>query len=301
MDCAGNEFIGNGFPFGVTLKAGANDIVFNEVLFDPLPWEHEYIEIYNRSEKIIDAGSLIMVSVNIESADTGKIFFASDKPRCIMPGDYYAVTKDRESVAYRYYSGDPAHIFGLSSLPSLPDDEGVLILYYRDLEKVDCLHYSEDQHFDLLSNTAGISLERIDPDRKSADITNWHSATGLSGWGTPGAKNSVLIEDENNPGGVVLSSKKITPDNDGFEDILTIDLMFESADRVVTIFIFNDNGFRVRKLAESITSGEREKVSWDGTDDYGTIVAEGIYIVFIRSVGKNGNIDVWKKVCAVIR
>ena len=301
IDCAGNKLKCSGFPFGVALKANANDIVFNEVLFDPLPWEHEYIEIFNRSEKIIDAGSLIMVSVNSEPADTGRIIFTSDEPRCIMPGDYYAVTKDCESVVYRYYSGDPEHIFGLSSLPSLPDDEGILILYYRDLEQIDRLHYSEDQHFDLLSYTAGISLERIDPDKKSGDISNWHSATGLSGWGTPGAKNSVFIEDENNPMDVVLSSKKITPDNDGFEDILTIDIVFESSDRVVTILIFNDHGFRVRNLAENITSGEKEKVLWDGTDDNGTTVIEGIYIIYIRSVGKNGDIDVWKKVCAVIR
>ncbi len=80
------------------------------------------------------------------------------------------------------------------SLPSMPDDKGHLILYNRELDQIDELVYSEEMHFSLLSTYEGVALEKINPAGKSEEKANWHSASESSGWGTPGAPNSIFDE-----------------------------------------------------------------------------------------------------------
>ena len=63
-------------------------------------------------------------------------------------------------------------------------------------------------------------LRKHDPWNKSNEVSNWHSASESSGWGTPGAPNSVFVEMPVTSDKVVFSSSRITPDNDGYEDIL---------------------------------------------------------------------------------
>ena len=111
----------------------------------------------------------------------------------------------------------------ISSLPSMPDDKGHLILYSRELVKIDEVSYSEKMQSSLLSGYEGVALEKINPDNKSEETKNWHSASESSGWGTPGAPNSVCSEMPVTSDMVNLSSSRITPDDDGFEDMLVID------------------------------------------------------------------------------
>ena len=76
----------------------------------------------------------------------------------------------------------------------MTDDKGHLILYNRELDKIDEVSYNEKMHFSLLSGYEGVALEKTGPWNTSNEASNWHSATESSGWGTPGAPNSVFIE-----------------------------------------------------------------------------------------------------------
>ncbi len=72
--------------------------------FQTLPREPDYIEFYNSSGKVVDASSLILVSVNDETADTSSACSIAVVPRSVLPGYCYAITTDRKSVIERYYS-----------------------------------------------------------------------------------------------------------------------------------------------------------------------------------------------------
>jgi flagellar hook assembly protein FlgD len=130
---------------------------------------------------------------------------------------------------------------------------------------------------------------------------NWHSASESSGWATPGAANSVFVEAPVSDDKVVFSSTKITPDNDGNDDILLIQFNLTGNGNVVSVSIFDETGSYIKKVAANLFTGHEASIIWDGTADDGSIVNNGIYIVFITLFDDTGKTERWTKVCTVIR
>ena len=300
-DFAGNRIQISEFSFGIPESAEKGDILFNELLFNPFPAEPDYIELYNCSERIIDASELLLVSVNDELNDTSSITFVLREKRCILPGNYIAVTTDREALLNRFFSSDHDKIFEIANLPSMPDDEGHLILFGRQLDKIDEVFYDEDMHYSLLGGFEGISLEKIRINGKSYDKSQWHSASEMSGWGTPGAPNSVLSYQPGNDDMAHLSSARITPDNDGYEDFLVIDLKLKGIGNVVSVTVFDETGSFVKTVADNLLAGSEASIVWNGTADDEKLVSTGIYIILISVFDDAGKVLNWKKVCTVIR
>jgi hypothetical protein len=300
-DFAGNRIQKRDFSFGIPEQVFPGDILFNELLFNPFPGEPDYIELFNNSEKIIDASRLQLVSVNDASGDTSEITHVSVVKRCIMPHSYYAITTDPEIISQRYFSANKEYLFKTGNLPSMPDDKGHVVLYNRELDKIDEVFYNEKMHFSLLSNFEGVALEKTLPQNKSGESAYWHSATESSGWGTPGAPNSVLTDTLPASDKVALSSTKITPDNDGNEDFLNIRMNLNGSGNVVSIIVFDEVGNYVRKIATNLYTGAEASFIWDGTTDDGSYVRTGIYIILITLYNDAGKTERWKKVCTVIR
>jgi hypothetical protein len=301
FDFAGNRMQKCDFSFGLSEPAEPGDILFNEVLFNPLPGDPDYLELFNCSGKVIDASRLQLISMNDASGDKSEAIPVSVEYRCILPGEYYAITTDTKKISERYFSTKPDHLFETESLPSMPDDKGHLILYNRELDRIDELVYNDDMHYSLLSTHEGVALEKNDPRSESEVAANWHSATESSGWGTPGASNSVFAEMPSTSDKVVLSSSKITPDSDGNEDFLTIRMNLKGNGNVVSVMVFDAAGNYVRKIAANLYTGSEVSVIWDGTADDGSLVNTGIYILLINLYNDTGKTERWKKVCTVIR
>jgi hypothetical protein len=300
-DFAGNVMQKGSFAFGLPESPVSGDILFNELLFNPFPGDPDFIELFNCSRKVIDASRLQLVSVDDGIGDTSHIARASNERRCIMPGSYYAITTDRGKISDRYFSTDPEYLFETGSLPSMADDEGHMILYNRELDRIDEVFYNEEMHFSLLSGFEGVALEKTAPRNKSLEKTNWHSASESSGWGTPGAPNSVFVELPPAYDKVIFSSSKITPDNDGYEDFLTIRFNLTGNGNVVSVTVYDETGNHIKKLAANLFAGTDAFVIWDGTADDGSPVNTGIYIVFITLFDDTGKTGRWKRVCTVIR
>jgi hypothetical protein len=218
-----------------------------------------------------------------------------------MPGEYFALTNARESIIQRYFSADQDRLFEVSSLPSMPDDKGHLILYNRELEKIDEVSYDDDMQFSLLSSAEGVALEKLNPVLESNVKANWKSASETSGWGTPGAPNSIYTEIPAAKDEVVFSSTKISPDNDGNEDFLTINLNLQGTGNVVTATVFDEAGNFVKKVASNLFVGASSTLTWDGTGADGSLIDTGIFIILITSYNDSGNTGKWKRVCTVIR
>ena len=300
-DFAGNRPSQSKYSFGLAEPAGQGDIRFNELLFNPYPGDPDYIEFCNVSDKVIDISRLELVSVSDASGDTSQIYIASDDQRCFLPGAFYVLTTDPEKVAERYFSACQENIFEVSSMPSMPDDKGHLILFSRELEKIDEVVYDDDMQSSLLSDNTGVALEKLNPDLSSQARANWHSATGASGWGTPGAPNSVVIENQDPVQEVILSSSRISPDDDGVEDLLMITFNLKGSGNIVSVRIFDEAGSYVRTVTANMPVGQGNTLIWDGKADDGSMVGTGIYIIFIESYSENGSTGRWKKVCTVLR
>ena len=300
-DLAGNRMSRDEFKFGLAERARAGDVLFNELLFNPLPGDPDFIEFFNCSEKIVNTCDLFLVSVRDETGDTSSVIPVTAVNHCLLPRYNIVITCSKDILEERFSSSVPENILEVSSLPSMSDGEGHLILFNRSLEKIDEVVYDEEMHFPLLSGYDGISLEKVRPCAASNEKSQWHSASESSGWGTPGAPNSVAAEDPGESEPVIFSSTFITPDNDGNEDLLVIDMNTGDIGSVVSVTVFDEAGRFVRKLADNLLAGPGASVIWDGTGPDGRLLDTGIYIFLITSFNETGKTGRWKKVCTVIR
>lgn len=300
-DFAGNKMKKSEFRFGMTEPVRGGDILFNELLFNSFPEEPDFIELYNCSERIINLSDLMLVSVNDELHDTSSVVRVSIENRCLIPCNYNVITTNKKLILDRFYLSVPDNIFEVPSLPSMPDDKGHLILYDHHLNKVDEVFYDEKLHYSLLNGYEGISLEKIMINSISTDKTQWYSASESAGWGTPGAANSVLIGHKESGDKIILSSTKITPDNDGFEDFLVIDFKLADLGNVISIDVFDETGRFVKRLTDNLLAGPEASIVWNGTASDEKLVDTGIYILLITVFNDSGKVEKWKKVCTVIR
>jgi len=302
VDHAGNMATNYEFTFGLPFPAERNDLIFNELLFNPFIDEPDFLEFYNLSEHPLDLSRLKLASIDTDKGDTSTVVNLYPSQMCLMPGSYIVVTTDPTTLVNRYPESDPERIFKVPSLPSMPDKEGHLLLLTDHLEFIDEAIYTDKMHFSLLAETEGISLEKIRPELPSNESSSWHSAAESVGFGTPGRTNSVYNEGiQGQEETIKLSSTRITPDNDGYEDILELSFSLPTIGNVVSVSIYSETGKLVHKLANNMTMENGAVLFWDGTVSNGRLATSGIYIIHIEILSGNGRREDIKKVCTIIR
>jgi len=294
-DFAGNSPCVTELKTGLPSDPSAGEILFNEILFDPATGCQDYIELYNNSDMVFDLSQLFLANGSSTPA-----IVVSSIPRQLLPRDYVALTTDRESVAANYRCAGMHSLFEISDLPSMPDDEGSLVLYDKGLNIIDRFDYNSSMHLLFLSGKEGVALEKVAPDLPSGIAGNWHSASEDCGWGTPGTENSNLLSAADEGSGMTLSSSRVSPDCDGFEDVVSVDVFPGGNENVVTVTVFSDRGYIVRRLAERFAAGEGTRFVWDGTSDDGARLPAGLYLIIAESFNTDGESRRWKKVCALV-
>jgi hypothetical protein len=300
-DCKNNAIgSANKAKIGLPVDAAANEIVINEILFDPKSGSSDYVELYNRSNKIFDLNKIYVANRNSSGAISSTRLISS-VPYYIFPGDYVIVTEDAATLALDYMVQNPDAVFVLSSLPSYPDDEGNVIVLNFQGAVVDEVKYKDDWHFALLNNDEGVSLERIDPDAESQKADNWHSAASTSGYGTPTYKNSQFKLVQSISAAIEVTPKVFSPDNDGRDDIATIQYKTTEPGYIANITIYDANGRPVRNLVKNSLLGLQGYWTWDGLDDKRLKVPVGTYILFTELFNLNGKKEVFWNVVVLAR
>lgn len=299
-DCSGNARSSQEIKLGLPQDAVALDVVVNEILFNPGPDAYDYVEFYNRSNKIIDASKLYVGNRN--SAGTiSSLKKLSEQPFYIFPDSYVVITENLSSLQKNYLVKNTDAVLEVSSLASFPDDKGTVVLANFQGEVVDELSYSDDWHFDLIANAEGVSLERIDPDKPTQNEDNWHSAASTAGYGTPTYKNSQYKQTNNISETVEITPKVFSPDNDGIDDIATIQYQITETGYVANISIFDVNGRLVRHLVKNATLGLKGSWNWDGLDEKGQKLLIGNYIIYTELFNLKGKKKQFKNVVVLAR
>ncbi len=300
-DCKNNS-IGskNKTRIGLPVDAAASEMVINEILFNPKSGSSDFVEFYNRSNKIFDANKFYIANRNSSGAISSPKLL-SPTPYYFFPGDYIVVTEDAITLSMDFLVQNPNAVFIVSSMPSFPDDEGDVILLNFQGAVVDEVKYKDDWQFALLNNQEGVSLERIDPDGPSQEEGNWHSAASTAGFGTPTYKNSQykLIESINAT--IEVTPKVFSPDNDGRDDIATIQYKTTEPGYLANITIYDANGRPVRNLVKNGTLGLQGYWTWDGLNDKQSKLPVGTYIVFTEMFNLSGKKEIFKNVIVVAR
>lgn len=303
QDCSGNVVAStDSVRIGLPEKPAPQDIVVNEILFNPPTGGVRYVEFYNRSQKIFSGEDLFMA--NFVESDVIKIGVR----RLFLPGAYVVFSTDPDDIIQRYARIFPERIVPFD-LPSLADDQGNISIYWSkngETVMLDSFDYDEKYHNALYNDSQrdGVALERIDPDGPTNSAANWTSAassvTGAPG--TPTLPNSQRRSSAAGSSALIdLPVGRLSPDGDNREDFLEIRYQVAAPGYAAAIRIFDSEGLPVRQLVRQELVGTEGFLRWDGEMDDGTPARPGIYILSAELFAPGGKVERVKKAFALVR
>ena len=290
-DCAGNLINTNiTRQFAVPESIDQGDIVINEILSDPKDGGTDYVELVNRSAKVLDLGELYLSNQDTLSGELEGLTSIAPNRYLFFPGTYVLLSENSEAVKNDYYSVNYDVFLEMDDFPSFNNESGVVVLSkFNDPQFIDRVIYDTDMHFELLNSTDGVSLERINFDRPSTDRSNWNSAASDRGFGTPGYQNSQftpLLQQQE--GALEVTPEVFSPDNDGFDDVVTAYYSFETPGFTGSVSVFDQKGRLVKTLIKSALFGKDGMISWDGITDENTKASVGMYILYLEAFNTAG-------------
>jgi hypothetical protein len=289
-DCIGNTATTTK-TIALPEQATAGDLVINEILYDPRESGADFVEVYNNSDKIISLKNWTFANFSNDTVAAHELITSDEL--LLFPGEYAAFTEDKNNILVEYPLGNSNRIFEISDLPSYNNGEGTVYLISNTNEMIDQFSYNDNMHFALLNSVDGISLERLDFNRPSDDVTNWHSAAESVNFASPGYQNSQYIPVENT-GSVSIDPNVFSPDNDGYQDVINISYEFTEPGNVANIFIFDASGRIVRKLIQNELLGASGVISWDGINERREKAGVGAYICYFEIFNANGDVQKYK-------
>ncbi len=287
-DLAGNPLSNPTRMTGITESIEPNDLVINEVMFNNPDSSEEYLEFYNRSDKLLDVSGLIFTTRKTDGTlNTGN----SLPPQTTMlPGSYLAVTSDAERVRKYHACPDGSNIL-TTGWSTLNNESATVVLTNSGKDTVyDELTYNVKWHHSLVKDPKGVALERINPDLPTQHQESWHSAASEVNYGTPGYKNSQYRELDTNvkmDKFVWIEPESFSPDNDGVNDVCFIRYKTDANGYVANVIILNAIGIKIVQLASNILLSTEGFLTWDGHTDAGKNANVGIYVLYFEMFNPN--------------
>jgi hypothetical protein len=297
--CNSNKLDSLEIRTGLAKSPEAGDLVINEILFDPPTGGADFIELHNPSTALINVRELMIGSRNATS-NIGAAFAASEKDHHLFPGDFLVLSEDTGFVKRQWPKSSKQKMIAVKSLPSFPDDKGNCLVMNKQGKVIDELNYTDDMHYPLLTNKAGVSLERVDPRSSSSATGNWHSASSDVNHATPGWANSQFRKlDSTDNSNIRLFPSLISPDNDGQDDLLNIQYQFNETGTLLSAYVFNQTGQLLSTIIDNRLCGISGSLSWNGFDAKNNRLPEGVYVVLIETFNLNGKTQRLKKAIGV--
>ncbi len=300
-DCAGNSITAkNTTRVGLSEIADSLNIIINEILFNPKSNGTDYVEIYNRSNKIIDLKQTYIANRNTTGV-VSTIKPLSAENYLFFPQDFMVITEDATIIKRDFITKNMDAFVTVASMPSFNDDKGDVIILNAQGNIIDELQYDEKWHFKLIDSREGVALERIDYNAPTQQPDNWHSAATSAGYGTPTYKNSQYKINDGVQGAIKITPEIVSPDNDGIDDFATIDYSFPSPGYVANIIIFDAAGRVVRNLQRNALCGSKGNFRWDGLGEKNQKLPVGIYIIYTEIFNLEGKKKQFKNTIVLAR
>lgn len=271
--------------FALADSASPTDIIINELLFDPITGGSDFVELHNRSEKILDLGGMSLANFDDDTISNAVLV---TQHILLYPGAFIVLTPDSTSQLNQFASAVPGRFLQME-LPALDNDSSTVYLIGPNNRQLDKVSYTEDWHLSLVDNTENKSLERIDPAGPSDNASNWHTAAESVGFATPGGTNSQFVSGEI-AGDFGTMQALFSPDNDGFEDVLQLYYRMAQPGMIATLGIYDDEGRLVRQLMANELLGAEGHFTWDGTSDEQQKCTVGIYIAVLEAFSSDGKL-----------
>ena len=282
-DLAGNSLFDT-IQIIVPDTAQYEEILINEILFDPFAGGSDYVEIINNSNSSFDIFKYYIADYDNGISNLKQI----NQHFIINPNELILFTEDSISTINDYPSNNSSRFIQMD-LPSFPNDSATVFLLNTDSIILDQFSYSDDLHFELINDPEGVSLERVLLNSINPNIA-WHSAAENVGWGTPGNSNSQYYLSEQSDVNFYAENEVFSPDNDGFEDIAIFSYKLDQIGMVGNAFVYDNRGRLIKSILTNELLNTEGKFTWDGINQYGQKAAIGIYLIYFECFSVNGEV-----------
>ncbi|ADQ80235.1 hypothetical protein Palpr_2099 [Paludibacter propionicigenes WB4] len=284
-DLAGNALMETTRSIGIVEQKAVGDLILNEVMFENPLNSLEYVELYNKSDKLLDISNLVVTTRKTD----GTLNTGSKVPlkTWLLPHAYLALCANADSVKNYHHCPAEANILTVTgNWSSLNNESSTLVLASAAKDTIyDELNYNVKWHNAFVKHPKGVALERINPSLPTQSAASWHSAASEVNYGTPGYQNSQYRDisvSEVDPKIFRTDPEAFSPDNDGVNDVCFIRYKTDTTGYVANVLILNQVGMKVYQLASSILLSSEGFLTWDGRTDKGKIANSGIYVLYVE-------------------
>ncbi len=300
-DCSGNEIGENEITFALPIQADEGEVLLSEILFNPRTNGVDFIELYNNSENFISLKNWKLARITNEML--GQHVIISEDELVLPPNDFLVLTENPEILFSNYPKGIFSKFLEVTPFPVYSNTSGNVVVLNSLEEIVEQFLYDESDHYSLLEDVDGVSLERISYNESANNSDNWRSSSSTEGFATPGYANSQSVTNRNNLGGVIsLNSKVFIPSDAGQgQNFILINYQLDTPGKFANIDIYNSSGRLVKHLANGVLLATTGFLRWDGDIENGSIAKIGHYLIVFNIYDGNGNSEIIKETVVVGR
>ncbi len=275
-DCSGNLSPIIMASIGNVDAPEVGDILISEVLFNPISGGGDFVEVYNKSDKLLNLRGLSLSKSNsLGDIEGPKTVFSSS--HTIEPNGILCFTEDPRGLVEIYPKVFQGNVIEIDDLPAYSNSSGEVILMMGEEVILERFAYSEDMHHPSIDDPDGVSLERVSFTVGTMEASNWQSASSNDNYATPGYINPSNATDE--AFDVLVSPVVFTPDNDGFNEETLISFTSTRSGNL-TSKIYDVNGRFIKEVSNNQYLSSILEYEWKGFDNNGSVLPMGYYILF---------------------
>ncbi len=281
VNASGDELHSNDtLRIALLFPALPRTLVFNELMNQPTSASCEWVELYNQSSHTVDLVGCILRSSSSPSSTR-----AFTLPRYRIPPRQFILISANDKLLTSYpelAQKSGVIILGKTDL-NLNTDEGILSIQNPNHSPIDSIHYLHSWYGAI--SGIGVSLERRDLTDTSQDAKNWGACLDDRG-ATPLARNSLNTDSLNIATNVSISihPNPFSPDGDGFEDVLDIDIAIpDENEHRITAKLYDARSNLIAVIVSEKRMIANATITYDGKDINGRTLPIGLYTLVISS------------------
>jgi hypothetical protein len=298
-DCFGNVFSSTeSVKFFIPSIAKAGELVLSEVLFNARTGDPKFVELRNMTDKSLEIGTWKLANLD-GSGVVSQIRNLSTNSLVIESGGHLAITTDTLRLRAAYPRSIEGKFHQVSSLPSYPISSGTVILLDAQDQEVERFAYQEKLHHPLIRDVKGVSLERLSTGTAANVVSNWHSASSVEEYATPGRKNSQVIAGEFSAEFIQIDPEVFDPEGSNGNTFTTIRYNLNESGWLGTFKIYNTTGQLVNIISQNEILGEKGFFIWEGTHENGGKLRAGYYVLVAEFYDLTGKLRVVRKTIVV--
>ncbi|MBR1792450.1 MAG: lamin tail domain-containing protein [Bacteroidales bacterium] len=285
------------FCIAWSVASQPSEVRISEILFNPIDDGADYLELYNSGVRPVSLGDIRVARWRGNEIDR---LYSLETPYILAPKQYVVITTNAADIQSRYKVQYPNRVVEVPALPAYNNASGTVLLCTVDTVLIDRLDYTENMHSPLLRSKEGVALERRSFDRPTQETSNWYSAASTVGYGTPTYRNSqsqevLFLEDA-----FSVSADLISPDGDGYQDLLDLTWQLSRSDLYANITLFDAQGRVARHLLRNGSLGTEGVLTWDGLSDDGIRCRRGNYVLWVETYDVSGRQQTLKRTITLI-